>query len=335
MTHPLERARNVGTVPSAQEAPLDVSVIITVVERPEPLAELYDEYAAVLREAGLRAEFLFVAHPYYGNLLGPVMELEASGEPVRTIETGQSIGETALLRLGLAHSRGRIVVTAPAYHQVEASAILALIAEVEQGADLVVARRWPRADSRFNRFQHRVLQLTAGRLAGNRLHDVACGVRAARREVLQDIPLYGDFARFLPLLAIYHGFEVREVASAQHPRDMPRRVYGAGVYLRRLIDVLGLFFLMRFTEKPLRFFGLLGSAMAGIGGVVLLVLLGQRIAGQALADRPLLLLAVLLITIGVQSIALGLVGEMIVHFSAYRRRGYRLRPQKSVDRDRG
>ena len=106
--------------------------------------------------------------------------------------------------------------------------------------------------------------------------------------------------------------------------DAQLRVYSPGTYLRRAIDVLGLFFLSRFTYKPLRFFGLIGSGLAGIGGVILVVMAIQRLAGRGLADRPLLLLAVLLFTLGVQAVALGLIGEIIVHFNAPHRRPYRV-----------
>ncbi len=314
---------------AAEDAGADVTVIVTVVERPEPLDELYREYSDVLHGCGRTYEFIFVAHPYFTAMLEPIAELQRRGEPVQIIETARSIGETALLRMGLANAQGRYVVTVPAYRQVQPGALCELLTAVDDGSDLAVARRWPRLDSRVNRLQHLALHLTAGRLANGTLHDIACGVRAARRDVLEDIPLYGDFARFLPLLAIYNGYRVIEVASPQHPSDLARRVYSPGVYVRRLIDILGLFFLLRFTEKPLRFFGLIGSMLAGVGGVALVVLFVQRLLGQPLGNRPLMLLAVLMATLGVQAIALGLVGEMIVHFNASRRRGYRLRGPRS------
>jgi hypothetical protein len=310
-------------------ADAEITVVVTVVERPEPLEALYREYAGVLDSCGRTYEFLFVAHPFFEEMLEPLRALERQGERLRVIESPRSIGETALLRMGLAQARGRIVITVPAYRQVQPSALRDLLTAVDSGVDLAVAWRWPRLDSKVNRLQNLALHLTAGQLANGKLHDIACGVRAARRDVLQDIPLYGDFARFLPLLAIYNGFNVVEVPSPQHPSDLPRRVYGPGVYVRRLIAILGLYILLRFTEKPLRFFGLIGAVLSGIGGIALAVMFVQRLLGQPLGDRPLMLLAVLLATLGVQAIALGLVGEMIVHFNASRRRSYRLREPRS------
>ena len=332
MTAPVSLMDAQAVPAAAQPGAPDVSVIVTVIERPEPLADLYHEYSRPLAAAGYRFEFVFVLQPFFHEFASPLVSLAAEREGVRVIEAPRVVSETALLRLGLSLARGRTIVTLPAYHQVTPSAVPALLAAVGEGADLVVARRWPRQDALVNRMQSRALHLAVGRLASGRVHDVACGVRAGRREVFGDIPLYGDFGRFLPLLALHEGFSVREVDSPQHPKNMAPRLYGPGTYVRRVVDLLGLFFLLRFTEKPLRFFGLIGATLASAGALILLVMLAQRIAGEGIAGRPMLLLGVLLVTMGFQSIALGLIGEMIVHFHATGRRSYRLRGSAGGDR---
>lgn len=301
-----------------------VSIVVPVTERPEPLDALYREFAAPFQRAGRPYEFVFVTEPWARGLTEPVSGLAAAGEPVRLLATGQAVGETAQVKLAAAQCRGEIVVILPAYRRVEPDGLTALVERVEGGADLATARRWPRQDSWINRLQTRAFHQLIGGLVGGQIHDVASGVRACRRTVLQEMPLYGDFGRFLPLLAIREGFRVEEVDVPQHRLDRKSRVYGPGVYLRRLIDVLGLFFLLRFTEKPLRFFGLVGSLLAFAGAIVLLVVGIQRIGGEELADRPLLLLGVLLVVLGAQAIALGLIGEIIVHLHATQRRTYRL-----------
>lgn len=301
-----------------------VSVIVPVDERPESLVELYREFSAPIRASGRTFEFIFVSEPWFDRLLEPVTELVREGEPVRVLRSAQRVGEAMLLKLGAEHAGGDVVVTLPAYRRVHANSIPALIERVEQGVDLVVARRWPRRDSLANRLQNRVFHALLRGMAGTRINDVACGVRAMRRDLLLDIPLYGDFFRFLPLLAQREGYGVEECAAPQHEGDRQRRIYSPGVYVRRLLDLLGVYFLIRFTHKPLRFFGLVGSAFSAAGGLVLLVLAVQRVGGQGIADRPLLLLGVLLLVLGVQAIALGLVGEIIVHLHAPSMRTYRL-----------
>lgn len=308
---------------------LDITVLVPVVERPEALDGLYQEFSAPLRDAGWTCEFIFAVHPWFGDLVAPLKSLVARGEPIRVLEFGQGVSETAMLKVANASARGAIVVTLPAYRQVDASALPVLIRRLEEGADLVVARRWPRRDSMINRLQNRVLHSVIGDLAGGRLHDVGCGVRAMRPKVLDETRVYGDFVRFFPLIALREGFAVDEMPSPVHPRAMGGRVYGPGVYLRRLIDVFGLMFLMRFTDKPLRFFGLIGAVLGLAGGFTLLAILIERqFFDRGLANRPFLLLGVLLLTLGVQAIALGLVGEMIVHLHASRRPLYRLRERR-------
>jgi len=321
--------------PDSWDAPgaepgVQLSVVVPVTERPEPLAALYGEFSAPLRESGRTYEFLFVVEPWTRGLAEPLAELAARGEPVRVLEVGQSVGEAALVRLGAAHARGAIVLTLPSYRRVEAQALPSLVAEVERGADLAVARRYPRRDSAINRLHNRALHAMIGRLGAGRVNDVACGVRAMRRELLEELPIYGDFFRFIPLFAVRDGYDVREVDAPQHAADVAPRFYSPGTYLRRLIDVLGLFFLLRFTEKPLRFFGLIGSAFAASGALLLLFLLIERLGGEGIAERPLLLLSVLLLVLGVQAIALGLVGEIIVHLNAPARRPYRVASLRSA-----
>lgn len=308
-----------------------VSVVVPVMERPAPLDDLYREYAEALRAAGYDFEFVFAARPWFGDLLRPVEELEAAGEPVTVLRTDQALGEASLLRLGMMKCTGDVVLTLPPYHRVTADTLPVLVERVRNGADMALARRWPRRDSWVNRLQSRAFHFLLRGLSGQQLDDVACGVRAGRREVLQELPLYGDFFRFLPLFAQQQGYRVEQVDGVQHPEDRETRVYSPGIYLRRMLDLLGVFFLLRFTYKPLRFFGLLGGGLSLMGGAILCVLLVQRLGGQPIADRPLLLLGVLIFTLGIQAVALGLVGELIVHYHMPGHRTYRLDPETADD----
>ena len=310
---------------------LDVSVVVPVTERPEPLAKLFEEFSEPLRTAGLSFEFIFAVIPANTSLLDDLGELVAQHAPIRVLEFGQSVGEASMLKVAASHCRGRIMVTLPAYRQVDSSALIPLIAKAED-VDLAVAWRWPRTDARINRIQTRILHTLVGGLAGGRLHDVACGVRALRPELIQNVKLYGDVFRFFPLLARREGYAVEEVASPLHPAALKPRTYPAGTYLRRLLDVMGLVFLLRFTDKPLRFFGLLGGGLALVGSIILFLMFLTRVLGAGIATRPFLLLGVLLLVLGVQAIALGLIGEMIVHLNASRRAAYRFRGENLESR---
>jgi hypothetical protein len=308
-----------------------VSILVAVTERPSRLQELYEEFATPFRRAGLGFEFVFIVEPEHWHLVAPLEELRTAGEPIRILRVGQAAGETALLRTGAEQAAHDVFLTLPAYPRIEADALLDVLEPVLRGASMSVARRWPRRDSWLNRLQNRIFHiLVASAAGGHSIHDVACGVRAIRRDVFESLPMYGDFHRFLPFFALRQGYRVEEVEAPQHVADHQPRVYSLSVYLRRVLDVFGLYFLMRFTEKPLRFFGLIGAVSLLAGSAILAVLALQRFQGQPLADRPILLLGVLLLVLGVQAVALGLIGEIIVHVNTRR-----VRVVQEIRRDPG
>jgi glycosyltransferase involved in cell wall biosynthesis len=303
-----------------------VSVVVPVVERADDLQALYRAFAAELDARGEAHEFLFV----FDGGFTPSPELAAlshENESVRVLRFARTFGETAALRLGIERSRGDLILTLPAYFQVKPEGLRAILDAMDAGSDMVVASRSPRHDSWLNRTQSAAFHLLISGVTDRRFHDIACGVRLMRRGVAEALPLYGDLHRFIPALAQREGYRVDEVAVPQHPNDVRTRVYSPGVYVRRLLDIAAFFFLAKFTEKPLRFFGLVGSVFFAAGAAISVVLLIDRLGGAGIANRPLLLLAVLLLALGVQLMGLGLVGEIIVHLRAPHRRAYRVREQ--------
>ena len=313
-----------------------VSVLVLVAGRPEPLPALYGEIAAGVREVCDSYEFVFIVEPAFFEMSEPLLLLAAKGEPIRVVRVGQPLGATALLREGFSFCRGDIVVTLPSRRRVDTAAVAQLITVVQSGSDLAVAARTKRTDSWLNRLESRVFHAMAAGVIGpaTRISDVTSNVRAMRRGVLDRLPLYGDAARFLPLLAIREGYKVTEVPTYQHSSDRRRRFTSPLTYLGSVLDLLSLFVVLRFTEKPLRFFGLVGVSSLIPGAAILAVLLVQRLGGQAMADRPLLLLGVLFVVLGIQMVALGLIGEIIVHLQSGDRIAYRLKKARPTDSNR-
>lgn len=311
------------------DTPPDLSVLFLVSEHPEPLAELYREYVLPLKAPARSVECVFAVEPWHRHRTDELQQAADSAVPIRVLLAAHSMGETGLVRMALPHCRAPVLLILVAYRRIEPGALPDLVRMLDD-ADLVVARRWPRMDSWVNRVQSRLFHGLVGRFTRSEFHDMASGVRAVRRELLEELSLYGDLYRFLPVLAVRDGYRVREIDCAQHPDDARTRVYSPTVYLSRALDILGLYFLVRFTEKPLRFFGLVGGVLSLLGTALLAILFVERLSGQGIADRPLLLLGVLLLVLGVQAIALGLVGEIVVHVHAARQRRYRLaRPVSS------
>jgi glycosyltransferase involved in cell wall biosynthesis len=306
---------------SAREA-VDLGVIIPVGERHADAETLLADYRRGLAATGCTFEIIFVLDGPRAAFARGLQALHAAGERFLVIGLTRPFGEATAIMAGFARTTGRIILVLPAYHQVEASAIPRLVKAVE-GCDVAVGRRWPRAGGVLERFRRAVYHGLLGWVTRLQFNDIACGARAVRREVLDEIELYGDQNRFLPYLADRHGFRVAEVDVAQSPKDRFTGTYAPWEYLRSLLDIFTVFFLVRFTKKPLRFFGMIGVSTFCLGSVWMLILIIQRqFLGQALADRPALVLASLLLVLGMQIFALGLLGELIIFTHARQLKDY-------------
>jgi hypothetical protein len=192
-------------------------------------------------------------------------------------------------------------------------------------AEMVIARRWPRRGSALERVRRNAFHGLLRWITGYEFRDLGCGVRLFDRRILEEIGIYGDQHRFLPALAHNSGFKVKEVDLRQSPRDEFKGRYRWREYLHRILDIFTVFFLVRFTKKPLRFFGMIGSGLLGIGALFLLVIVFQRMfLDVALADRPALLLSSLLVVLGLQVISLGLLGELIIFTHAPEMKEYKI-----------
>ena len=178
---------------------------------------------------------------------------------------------------------------------------------------MIVASRWPRKDGFINRVQSKIFNGMVNFITGFKFKDLGSGVRVIKRRVIEEVQIYGDQHRFFPLLAIRYGFKVREVNVVQSSKDTFQRLYSIGIYLRRILDLFSVFFLIKFTKKPLRFFGLSGFFVFALGALLSLYLFIERVfMGVALRDRPMVLVALLLVVLGIQLFAIGLIGEIII-----------------------
>ena len=294
------------------ESLIELSVIIPVVERNDDIAELYGLYKKGLEDSRRSHEFIFVLDGVFGEVLVVLKRLIAEGEKIKVIQLARGFGEATALTIGVQHSSGNVILTMPAYQQIEAYEIPRLIESLKD-CDMVVARRWPRKDSLLNRIQSRVFHMFLNPVSEFKFHDIGCGVRVFRKQVALEVNIYGDQHRFLPVLAHKYGFRVLEVDAVQSQKDTLQRVYSPGIYIRRILDIFSIFFLVKFTKKPLRFFGILGSSIFAVGFLILLFLLFAKVfQGVALANRPILLLGTLLVVLGAQIFAIGLLGEIII-----------------------
>lgn len=294
------------------EKALKLSIIIPISERYGDIATVYYAYKKAISDTGLSFEFIYVLDGNYPDVMKELIELKNSGESIKIVKLAKYFGEATALTVGFEYSSGELIITLPAYLQVDAASIPSLISQLEDN-DMMIARRWPRHDPLINRIQSRAFNRIITFLTGLTFDDLGCSVRIMKRRVLEELNIYGDQHRFLPLLAHKQGFKVIQLNSSQAEQDTEKRMYPAGVYLRRLLDIFSIFFLLKFTKKPMRFFGLLGTGVFGSGILILSILAIQRLIWSVpLADRPMLLLGSILVVLGIQVFSIGLVGEIII-----------------------
>jgi glycosyltransferase involved in cell wall biosynthesis len=303
---------------------VEISVIVPVGTRQGDLVELYGNYCSGLRAVGRRFEAIFVLDGPQSRAAAQVRELMEHHPEVTMLQLTRQFGEATSLMAGFERAVGSIILTLPAYEQIESADIAKLVAGLNS-ADLCLGHRSPRRSNIFDSMRRAVFHQLVSGITGSRLRDLGCGARAMRRRVLEEIPLYGEQHRFLAVLANRQGFRVNEIDLRQSSKDHFAGHYTSREYARSLIDMCSVFFLVRFTKRPLRFFGMIGVTTLTVGlGIVLYLVVDRLIGHHALADRPALILSSLLVVLGLQLFALGLLGELIIFTHAKNIKDYQI-----------
>ncbi len=273
---------------------------------------LFYEYKKGLENTGLDYEVVYVIDGALPEIYDQLLELNKNGEKVKIIKLGRWFGDATALEIGFNNSNGKYILTLPSYYQVEAKDYKKLVDTLKTN-DMAVGWRFPRLDSALNSLQSKMFNSVIKLFLGIKFHDLKCNVRAFKREVLETIYMYGDQDRFLPLWAWRYGFKVKEVKVTQHKKDIRQSFYPLQNYVQRFLELISMFFLVKFTKKPIRFFGSSGLIIFLLGLILGIYLFIQRaFLGVPLADRPILLVSILLIVFGVLAFSIGLIGELII-----------------------
>jgi glycosyltransferase involved in cell wall biosynthesis len=296
------------------DSKVELSVIIPVTEsyRYDDVIQLFQDYKDGIEEFNMPYEMIYVLDGEYPDVEKKLLMIRKNEKCLKIIKLAKWFGEATAITAAFEHCQSDLILTLPAYAQIEPHQIKQLLKNMGN-ADMVITRRWPRQDSWLNRVQSSIFNFLVKFITGIHFHDLGSSTRLFKRQVLEEIPLYGDQHRFLPLLAYRFGFKIKEIPVAQSSKDAFQRIHPIGTYLRRLLDLFSIFFLIKFSKKPLRFFGLLGTFMFSAGSLLAIYLFIQRIFLKiALADRPIVLVSLLLIVLGIQIVAIGLIGEIII-----------------------
>lgn len=314
------------------EKPLDISVIVPVVERYDNLHQIYSEFSSAFDKLDKSYEFIFVVDGEFNTAFGDLKKIKTRNPAIKIIKLSKNFGESIALSIGFERAKGDHIFTLAPYFQVEPESINSIWNGLNDGYDLVIARRFPRIDSKLNRLQSFLFHWLIWKMTSIHFHDMSCGLKGLKRKVFEEIEIYGDLHRFIPILADKKGFKVKEIKAKQRKEDASLRLVKVGVYARRLLDILTIFFITKFTMKPLRFFGLIGITLFGTGGIITTYLGLYRILGfGAIAGRPLLLFGVILMVLGIQTLSLGLIGEIIIFTHARNIKEYNIEECLSDD----
>jgi glycosyltransferase involved in cell wall biosynthesis len=288
-----------------------LSVVVPLLNEEATLEQLYCELETALVPTGLDWEVVFVDDGSTDGSYRELVRLHAAHLNVRVVRLRRNFGKAAALSAGLEVAGGDIVVTMDADLQDDPAEIPNLIAKLDDGFDVVSGWKCDRRDPFFRRFVSRIYNRATRLATGVKLHDMNCGLKAYRAEVFEHVRLYGERHRFVPVLAHHLGFSVTELPVNHRARMNGSSKFGIERYLRAPFDLLTIVFLGRYRYRPLHLFGGVGLIASLAGGAILVYLTIDKIGGAGIGGRPLLLLGVLLVVVGIQFLSLGLIGEML------------------------
>lgn len=292
----------------------DVTIVIPVFEEEESLYELSQRIRAVCEEHEYVFEVWFIDDGSRDHSWEVIEQIHQEDMRFAGIRFRRNYGKSAALAVGFERARGKYVVTMDADLQDDPREIPEMIDMLRDGADLVSGWKAKRRDPLSKKIPSRFFNSVTRAISGIPLHDFNCGLKAYRREVVKSVQVYGELHRYIPLLAKWEGYQnIAEKVVQHHPRKYGRTKFGLERFLRGFLDLISVIFLTRFAVRPMHFFGMFGT-LSFLGGflISLWLSINKLVFGNPIANRPLLLLGLLLILLGAQLFSTGLLGEMII-----------------------
>lgn len=292
-----------------------VSVVIPLFNEEESLRPLYFEVKKSLKALTCEHEIVFADDGSTDKSLIIIKDLARMDNRVKYISFRKNYGKAAALQVAFKTVTGDAVITMDADLQDDPSEIANLLKKLEEGYDLVSGWKKKRFDPIIKKYTSRFFNYITRLMSGIKIHDFNCGIKAYRKEVVQNINIYGELHRYIPVLAEWQGFRISELVVKHNPRRYGKTKYGISRFFKGFVDLITAIFTTRFINRPMHFFGFVGSLAFFVGLLVNGFLTYEWFLGKPLSNRPLLFLGILLIIVGVQFFAIGLIGEMIVHNS--------------------
>ncbi len=292
----------------------DVSVVVPIYNEVESIPQLIEAIATSLNDTGLSYELICVDDGSKDGSSQLLKEKALTNPHLRAVLLRRNYGQTPAMAAGFNYARGRAIVTLDGDLQNDPADIPLLLSKLEQGYDLVSGWRKNRQDAALTRLlPSKIANWLIGKITDVKLHDYGCSLKAYRSELVADMNLYGELHRFLPALAFIEGARITELPVRHHARQHGQSKYGLGRTFRVVLDLFTVFFMKKFLTRPMHVFGLWGIISTALGILLGLYLTFVKLGlGQSIGDRPLLILAVVLVLTGVQLFCFGLLGELLM-----------------------
>jgi len=292
---------------------LKISIILPVLNEEENLNDMNAEITSVVENMDVEYEIIYIDDGSTDRSFEMLSSMREKNQNIKIIQFRRNFGQTAGLAAGFDHATGDVIITMDSDRQNDPNDIPMLLDKINEGYDLVSGWRFDRQDAWLSRkLPSKLANGLISKITGVKLHDYGCSLKAFRKEVVENIRLYGEMHRFIPAIASWMGVRIAEVKVNHRARVAGTSKYGISRTFRVILDLVTVKFLLQYSARPLHFFGGIGIASGVTGFLIAFVMLIQKFFfGIALGDRPLLLLAVLLIFIGIQFVTFGLLGELM------------------------
>lgn len=292
---------------------MDLSIVIPVYNEEESIGPLLEETGLAVEPLGKNYEVIVVDDGSTDGTYPVLKRLHKSEPRIKVVRLRRNFGQTAAIAAGLAYAQGEVIIAMDGDGQNDPKDIPALLGKLEEGFDLASGWRFPRQDPFWSRrLPSQLANALISWLTQVKLHDYGCTLKAIRREVAKDLKLYGEMHRFIPAMAYERGARIAEVKVSHRPRRSGKSKYSIARTFRVILDLLTVKFLLSYATRPLHVFGLLGLVSGAAGFLIAVYLTAEKFLYRVqIGTRPLLLLSVLLIFIGIQFVTMGLLGEML------------------------
>jgi len=292
---------------------IDLSVVVPIYNERGSIGKLYEKMEKILPGLNLKYEVLLIDDGSMDDTYSQLLKIHRKNKLFKIIRFRKNFGQTAAMNAGFDYANGKVIITLDADLQNDPRDIPVLLGKLNEGYDIVSGWRKNRKDKAIRRFPSTVANKIISKLTGVHLHDYGCTLKAYRKEVIDNINLYGEMHRYIPAIASWMGVRVAEVPVIHHGRKYGKSKYGISRTMKVILDIITVKFLLSYSQSPIQVFGLLGLFSAAAGVFITAYLIVMRIFfNQSLSDRPLFILSIFMVFIGVQLITMGLLAEVLM-----------------------